>query len=182
MKVIAIGGLPAVGKSSLLKELKKKLEKEYGKFKIYKYGLVKGECYGNKVFIFGTYDRKFGGTDTLSMAVQPHAEKFLKTMKNKEVVILYEGDRLFNSKFLTHILKEEYNNKMYMLIATPDLLEQRHKDRGDTQSDKWKQGRKTKYQNIYEKLSREIDLLSNEDYDKQKVNIDKIWQDLKNTK
>jgi dephospho-CoA kinase len=182
MHIIAIGGLPAVGKSTLLKELKKKLEKEYGKLQIYKYGLVKGECYGKKVFIFGTYDRKFGGTDTLSMAVQPIAERFLKTMKDKNVVILYEGDRLFNSKFLSHILECGYENNMYMLIAPPETLEERHIERGDTQSDSWKQGRKTKYQNIYEKLGKDIKLLSNEDLVKQKQNIEEIWQDLKNTK
>ena len=180
MKVIAIGGLPAVGKSTLMKGLKKKLKEEYGKLQIYKYGLVRGECYGKKVFIFGTYDRKFGGTDTLSMAVQPNAEKFLKTMKDKEVIILYEGDRLFNSKFLTHILDCGYDNEMYMLIAKPEILEERHIQRGDSQSEQWKEGRKTKYKNIYEKLSREIILLHNEDFKTQSENIDKIWQDLKN--
>ena len=74
MKLIGLGGLPASGKSTIFQEIIKTL----GKNKIFKYSLLRGEFYEPNIYVFGTYDRKFGGTDTLSMAVQPIAVKFIQ--------------------------------------------------------------------------------------------------------
>ena len=175
MKVIGIGGLPASGKSTLVKKLRNKL----GKPKLFKYGLVRGENYDN-VYMLGQYNKKFGGTDTLSMAVQPHAEKFLEAMKDKDCVIFYEGDRLFNDSFISYIVKMKCKYSFYMLIAKPDEIERRHIERNDTQSEKWKKGRETKYKRLFEKYMRIIVLLNNENNDDLKTNEDIIWQDLKN--
>ena len=177
MLIIGIGGLPASGKSTLVKELRKKLNKP----KIFKYGMIKGEHYEPNLFILGTYNRKFGGTDTLSMAVQPHAERFIETMKDKHMIVLFEGDRLFNSKFIQKIIDLGIDYKFYMLIADPEIIEQRHIDRNDTQSEQWLQGRKTKLKTIYEKFVTQIKLLHNKNKEHLLKNVNMIWQDLKNT-
>ncbi len=175
MKVIAIGGLPASGKSTLIKNLRKKLDKP----KLFKYGLLKGENYDD-LYILGTYNKKFGGTDTLSYAVQPHAQKFLKLMQNQNCTVLYEGDRLFNMSFIKHIKKMKYKHKLYMLKAKQNTLEIRHKERNDTQSSVWLQGRETKLNRIFAAYEENIVLLDNENKQNMKQNVHKIWQDLKN--
>ena len=178
MKVIGLGGLPAVGKSTIFKGIRKTL----GNRKIFKYGILKGEYYDPNIYILGTYDRKFGGTDTLSMAVQPNTELFLKSMKNKDIVIMFEGDRLFNGKFIKFIKAMKINYSLYMIIANPDIIEKRHIQRNDTQSEQWKKSRDTKYSTIYRNYVKDITLLTNDNNKQLKENVKTIWQDLKNIK
>lgn len=176
MKIIGLGGLPAAGKSTIVKNIIKSL----GKHKIFKYGTVRGEFYEPNIYVLGKYDRKFGGTDTLSMAVQPHAERFIKNMKDKEIVILYEGDRLFNRSFIKKIIDTGINHSLYMIIADPDIIDKRHSERGDTQSEQWIKGRKTKYNKIYSAYADVIKLLRNNNEIDLKSNMEIIWRDLKN--
>ena len=176
MKLIGIGGLPASGKSILVKEIIKTL----GKPKLFKYGLLRGEFYKPNIYVLGTYDRKFGGTDALSMAVQPIAERFLKEMKNKDIVVLYEGDRLYNRSFIQRVKDAQIDYSFYMVIADPLIIEERHTTRGDTQSDQWLQGRKTKYAKIYKVFMKDIMLIKNNNLKELKTNMETIWRDLKN--
>ena len=178
IKTIAIGGVPATGKTTLIRNLKIKL----GKKSSFKFGKLRGECYEN-IFILGIYDEKlFSGTDRLSMAVQPDAVDFMKYLKkqNKKYYVIFEGDRLFNSSIIEEI-KKYSELKIYMITAFKDITTQRHIDRKDDQSKKFIKGRYTKLNNIYNKYINEIETLSNNNEDELKTNVDKIWLALKNT-
>jgi len=61
--------------------------------------------------------------------------------------ILFEGDRLFSLNNLRDI-KDKYHLRTVVLQQDDETLHQRHIDRGDTQSDKFLKGRKTKIANI----------------------------------
>ena len=92
MKCVAIGGVPAVGKSTIVTNFLK--YNDY--WQDYKYKKVRGHY--NKelnLFIIGVYGTSvFGGTDKLSMAVQPDFTEFVSKY-NEKINILFEGDRLF---------------------------------------------------------------------------------------
>lgn len=150
MRVIAMGGEPASGKSVIVKQLKGDR-----KTKRFEHGQLKGEIdKGRKLIYLGIYESKIGedsfcGTDRLSMSVQPDAVEFVKKAKKKYVdyTILFEGDRLFNKKFLDVL--DKFDLATIVLKVDDKTLESRHNNReGDNQSDKFLKGRKTKIRNI----------------------------------
>ena len=70
-RIIAIGGEPASGKTTLMKSILKNFS-----LKKFKYGFVRG-YYNDNIYFIGIYNNDvFSGTDKLSMAVQPHFVKF----------------------------------------------------------------------------------------------------------
>ena len=144
MRVIAIGGNPGSGKSTLMKRLIEHYspEKKYNEFKLVPY------LQSNNIFILGKYDdgEVFSGTDKMSMAVQPEAIKFLATLPNSAVVI-YEGDRLFTSTFLEDCT-EKYDLKIIHLITDANVRQERYKERGSEQNETWLRGRESKINNI----------------------------------
>jgi molybdopterin-guanine dinucleotide biosynthesis protein len=173
INVIAIGGEPASGKTTLM-------------FKIISmatdWETVKPEklldaMYSKKLnlYILGKYaddGNVFQGTDRLSMAVQPDANKFFTSLSG-DVNVIFEGDRLFNGKMLD-TLSELFPSsfKVLVLTAKDSTLDQRHIDRKDDQDDKFKNSRKTKISNIMGSLTLMdyIDLMPNENYgDQQKI-------------
>jgi len=140
MKIVAIGGVPGTGKTVLMKRCIRKL----GPFKSKKIGTI--ECLLNskkKLLILGRYDDADGyaqGTDMLSMSVQPEAEELVEDGKYH---ILFEGDRLFNVKFLVHCKKHADLN-IFVLSAPEDLLAERYAKRGSTQSETFRRSRYSK--------------------------------------
>lgn len=144
MKVIAIGGEPGSGKTTLMKMLISHygVAPKYDAFKLVPY-LQK-----DNIYILGKYEENevFSGTDRMSMAVQPEAIKFLATLSNDSVV-LYEGDRLFTSSFLEDCL-EKYNLSIVYLSTDKEVRKERYKERGSNQNETWLQGRETKISNI----------------------------------
>ncbi len=118
----------------------------------------------------------FQGTDRLSMAVQPDAEKFFSALEyesnanDHSVNVIFEGDRLFNGKLLDK-LSEWFPNsfKVLVLTASHDTKEQRHVDRKDDQDDKFKNSRATKISNIMGSLTLMdyIETMVNENLDDQ---------------
>jgi hypothetical protein len=146
-RVIAIGGVPATGKTTLMR----RILKEWGPFKqieptidgVKLPMLVDEQA---KLHILGKYDEgeTFAGTDRLSMSIQPTAVKFVQTTDG---VLLFEGDRLFNISFLKSCQKV-CNTKIVCLEADAGLIEERHHIREDNQSAKFKKGRQTKIDNI----------------------------------
>jgi uridine kinase len=144
MKVIAIGGEPGAGKSTLMKRVVEhlKMEPKYDSVKLVPY-LQK-----DNIYVLGKYEegQVFSGTDRMSMAVQPEAVKFLASLSDNSVV-LYEGDRLFNSSFLEHC-NENYSTEIIYLKTTKDIRSDRYKQRGSEQNETWLQGRETKIANI----------------------------------
>lgn len=145
MKIIMIGGEPATGKSTLMKLIKKGIETEEFSVKT-----AKGECTpDHELFILGIYDGgDHDGTDRLSMSVQPHAEKYIEKIYKKypNSTILCEGDRLFNKKFLNYL--EDYNYGVIILDVPTKTVDERHVSRGDSQSEVFIKGRRTKVRNI----------------------------------
>ena len=156
---MAIGGEPAVGKTTLMFKLIS-MANDWVKVKPEK---LLDAIYSEKLntYILGKYEEgsTFQGTDRLSMAVQPDAERFivdiayqLQADKEYSVNVLFEGDRLFNSKFLEHISKNVPDFQILILEAKNDVVKQRHVDRNDTQDDKFINGRRTKISNISSSL------------------------------
>lgn len=163
-RVIAIGGEPACGKTTLMRMLKSKYDTSP-----FKYGKVKGEYdVLNNVFFIGVFDGStFEGTDKLSMAVQPDFEDFLENYATG--VVVFEGDRLF-----TPSLFEKFLCEIFILTTENDLLDVRHKRRKDNQSETFLKGRKTKITNIM--ASHACCLLPNNDFEQMEYNINVIKQ------
>jgi hypothetical protein len=184
VRVIAMGGEPATGKTTLMFKLismaddwvtskpEKLLDAMYSK-KLNLYILGKYVNDGNV----------FQGTDRLSMAVQPDATAFFSNLAYESnadghsVNVIFEGDRLFNGKMLDR-LSELFPNDFKILILTvkDSTLDQRHIDRKDDQDDKFKNSRKTKISNIMGSLTLMdyIETMVNENLDDQSKIIDNI--------
>ena len=149
-EIIAIGGVPASGKSTLMK----KVIKEYKPLKTFKYGLIRG-LYDKEqnLYFIGIYDDSvFCGTDKLSMAVQPHFFKLIDKLPQARFV--FEGDRLFNQS-----LFDKYDCEIVVLNANEETIDQRHKQRSDNQTDRFKRAKQTKINNILNK--NEVTVLDN---------------------
>jgi ABC-type dipeptide/oligopeptide/nickel transport system ATPase component len=152
MKIIAIGGEPGAGKSTLMKKVLEILDKNvllkcYDSFKLVPYI----QC--GSVYILGKYDEgeTFSGTDRMSMAVQPEAVKFLASLPNDSVV-LFEGDRLFTASFLEHCV-ENYDTDILYLETDKSIREDRYKERGSNQNETWLRGRESKIANILSNMT-----------------------------
>jgi len=140
-RIIAIGGVPASGKTTLMR----KIIEKYKPFVGFKFGLVRG-LYSNAhdLYVIGIYNKSlFSGTDKLSMAVQPDFMKMINKVKTG--TIIFEGDRLFNQSLFDKI-KCDIN----VILVDDDVCEQRHRQRKDNQTDKFKKAKHTKIQNILE--------------------------------
>ena len=159
-KVIAIGGEPATGKSTLVRELMKDYTLSQ-----FKYGLVRGKYDElQNVYFIGVFDGDtFEGTDKLSMGVQPDFVKFLKYCNG---IVIFEGDRLFNNKLFSN----DFPFIKIVLTASNDTKDRRHKERGDNQSQVFLSSRITKIDNIIKSHPDTI-ILQNEDSD---ITINKI--------
>jgi len=146
MKCVAIGGVPAVGKSTIVTNFLK--YNDY--WKDYKYKKLRGHY--NKelnLFIIGVYGTSvFGGTDKLSMAVQPDFTEFIEKY-SKKVNILFEGDRLFTYKNI-EMLDKHYD--LETIIIESDKTKQRHIERKDSQSEVFIKSRTTKINNIIQSI------------------------------
>ena len=149
-RIIAIGGEPAVGKSTLMK----KILKEYMPLKTFSYGLVRGLFSSDRnLYFIGIYDNSvFCGTDKLSMAVQPKFIQLTETLK--DATFVFEGDRLFNQS-----LFDQKECEIFGLEVSEATLHERHEKRQDNQTDKFKKAKRTKIQNIKEK--NKVTILSN---------------------
>jgi len=162
--LIAIGGIPAVGKTTIIKQF----FYNYKNWKSFKFKKLYGH-YNEQLnlIILGKYidNELFSGTDKLSMAVQPDFEEFIDKEK-PPYNILFEGDRLFNIKTLQKV-KDKMTLQVY--IVTSNNTIQRHINRNDSQSEKFIKGRVTKTNNIKSYLADNyITLINNKETDIQK--------------
>lgn len=162
-KIIAIGGSPGSGKSSLVKRIME--EQSVTETNFDEYPLVPYH-YGNSLIVLGRYDGEgyAQGTDRMSMAVQPKAIDFLTKLKDHERTILFEGDRLFNSSFLEHCV-ENHETQIVVLKTSQDQRVLRYAKRGSEQNEKWLQGRESKISNILSNMSLifNTEIFNNED-------------------
>lgn len=177
MKFIAIGGEPASGKTTLMRALIHKL----GGSKALSSGKLKGHYFSqHKLFILGVYGsgETFEGTDKLSMAVQPDAINFLNKLKDNPRYpghrVIFEGDRLFTASFLEEAQKMSTEFKIFVLDVKEETKDTRHIQRGDSQSEQFLKGRKTKIENIMKKF--EVQTLINETEQDLTMNMGTIME------
>jgi hypothetical protein len=177
VRVIAMGGEPATGKTTLMFRLISMADD----WQTVKPEKLLDAMYSKKLnlYILGKYvddGNVFQGTDRLSMAVQPDATAFFSNLAYESnadghsVNVIFEGDRLFNGKMLDR-LSELFPNDF-----KDSTLDQRHIDRKDDQDDKFKNSRKTKISNIMGSLTLMdyIETMVNENLDDQSKIIDNI--------
>lgn len=146
MFVIGIGGEPASGKTTLMRKVMAGLSPKWIQRKR---GLLTVESSG-RYLVLGDYSQGgFAGTDRLSMAVQPVALDFLRQIVGKPVVVLFEGDRLFNGSFLAACERlAEGCTRWYALDVSAAEVERRHAERADTQGETFLKGRRSKIAKI----------------------------------
>jgi len=89
----------------------------------------------------------FGGTDSLSMSVQPKVLEWLQ--RGQLYPVFGEGDRLANGKFFTGVSALEIDLTVAYLEVPPELAEERRVKRAaelgtKSQDEKWVAGRRTK--------------------------------------
>ena len=141
-KVIYVAGVPASGKTTLFKRIRERLFKECKKFKEGKVRGIEQGCYK----MLGVFDDStFEGTDRLSMTVIDDAIEYINKLErsSEKTVVFVEGDRLFNYRFLNHA-----KALVILLDASPSVLAQRHKERGDNQTNTFLKSRRTKVENF----------------------------------
>ena len=163
---LAIGGLPAVGKSTLIR----KFFIEYEDWQNFKFGLVQGH-YNKKInlMIIGKYgqNKTFEGTDLLSMAVHNDFKKLIQ--KKYKYNILFEGDRLFTSSILEYLDKWSH---LQAVVINSKHTKQRHIDREDNQSERFIKSRNTKINNIVKiNFKRKIIFFNNDDLKELELNF-----------
>ena len=142
-RCVAVGGEPATGKTTMMKEVYKAMGVSHN----LKAGLLRGHINkATNVSLMGLYNDAgtFLGTDRPSMAVGPDFQKYVN-MKRRNIV--FEGDRLFTNNNLK-LLDQHYDLRIIVLGATKQELHNRHILRGDGQSDVFLKGRATKIRNI----------------------------------
>jgi broad-specificity NMP kinase len=173
-KILAVIGRPGVGKTTLFKKIideqKDWIAKEPVKLVPTLYN-EKYDCH-----ILGKYEEGeiFAGTDRMSMAVQPAAVDFISNCNSN---IIFEGDRLTNSKFFNFLSSlPDTEFKIIVLTADEKLLTERYSDRGSDQSETFLKGRKSKISNIQTNMDFLfiIESYSNNTLDDQKIILDKI--------
>lgn len=144
MKLIALIGGPATGKSTVMRTLIKTL----GIGTPCKHLKLQFTVHKN-VAVLGHYKRgdNFPGTDRLPMNVQPDAINFLARADWFNVnTVIFEGDRLANMKFFEDAKTIGYDVSIVELCPTPLMLDWRRQ--GRTQDPTWVKGRDSKVANI----------------------------------
>ena len=145
VKTIYLAGVPASGKSTIFKNIRKILFKNHS---LVSDGLYSGISEG-PFEMCGVFDgSEFEGTDRLAMNcindVISHIEK--SDSNGLKRVMFVEGDRLLARRFLEHT-----NADLYIVRCSKNLLNERRskrRARGFNQSERFFASRNTKIENI----------------------------------
>ena len=143
--IIMIGGIPCSGKSTLMRNILSELgSAEF----VEPMKLFKCQVH-NDILVVGQYPEgeTFGGTDRLSYGTINKFRDFINSEQPKYKHIIVEGDRFFRAKDIEWLLSE-HDAKVYILKVSPEVEKERHIARGDEQSEKWLQTRRTLISNL----------------------------------
>ncbi len=148
--VLAIGGPPASGKTTLMKQIFAMADDWSEKVQPVK--LLDG-YYSKKLntWILGVYEDSVGtfqGTDKLSKSVPPQLVKFIDENAAKPVNILFEGANVVTAKTLGEVIDCDVNFALLRLMVAGSLKQSRHKDRGDKQNEQFKKAKETQIENV----------------------------------
>lgn len=148
--VLAIGGPPASGKTSIMKQVFDLTDDWSDRVQPIK--LLDG-YYSKQLntWILGVYEDSIGtfqGTDKLSKSVPPQLVKFISDNANKPVNILFEGANVVTSKTLGEIIDCDVNFILMRLMVANSLKQSRHKTRGDKQNEQFKKAKETQIENV----------------------------------
>lgn len=144
VKVVYVAGVPASGKSTLMKRVRALSFVNSTEFKFGKCRGIKSE--NGRLYMLGVFDgSNFEGTDKLPMDVINDAIAFIKTLDSKEerFVVFAEGDRLFNIRFLN-----EVKAVLLLIDASSEELAARHLTRGDNQTETFLKRCRSKVENF----------------------------------
>ena len=89
----------------------------------------------------------FGGTDRISYGAISKFRDFINQEAPKHKNIILEGDRFFRALDIEWLLSE-HNSKVYILKVSPSVEKERHIGRGDEQSERWLQTRRSLIANL----------------------------------
>lgn len=151
IKVLAMGGMPGTGKSTIMNAFMARTNGAWQRRKLT--DLVDAEVCGN-VHIFGKYDEGevFPGTDRLSMAVQPKVVELLRSAN--EGVFVFEGDRLFTGSLMHELDSMPHVELLILYITAPqEVLQARYEERGSNQTEQFINGRRTKCEKIISSMT-----------------------------
>ena len=143
--IIMIGGIPCSGKSTLMRNLIKEMGSHENVEPMKLFPCQKH----NDILVVGRYPigETFGGTDRISYGAISKFRDFIEQEKPKYKHILIEGDRFFRATDIEWLLSE-HDARIYILKVSSEVEKQRHIDRGDEQSEKWLQTRRTLISNL----------------------------------
>jgi predicted nucleotide kinase in modified base biosynthesis len=140
-------GAPGAGKTTLMQALVAKCQ-PYRALRPFGFTVLACPDSSEAAMLGITREGGFSGTDALSMSVQPKVEDWMRTAPYE--LVLGEGDRLGNVKFLSAMLNLNWRVNVAHLVASPDLLDIRCAERGSNQSATWRSGRATKVRRVGE--------------------------------
>lgn len=148
-KIVAIGGEPGSGKTTLMRKFMEGGDWQY----VEPAKLVAAHYSASRdLWVVGKYNNEevFAGTDKLSMGVQPNLENWVRETQSN---VIFEGDRVFNNSFLEFCL-DLPNTQLSVVVlrASADTLTKRYEERGSNQSETFLKGRRTKVNKITSNL------------------------------
>ncbi len=109
-----------------------------------------------EVVELGRRRERFSGTDALSMAVQPKVMEWLPAAK--PAMLIAEGDRLANDKWLNLLLSNGYELRL-VLLSGPGAAARRRLQRGSRQDPAWLVSRQTKVRRLAQRFARWVQVL-----------------------
>jgi hypothetical protein len=150
-RIAMMFGTPGVGKSTLVWRLIDAVgEDAWEEYAIETLRFL--HCDRLNLSVLGRWTRepdgsrsRYPGADRLSMSVQPIAERYIEETESS---VLVEGDRFSNSSFIEHLICLDRDALVLNLIAEPEKLAMRQRNRGDDRTEKFLKARETKYANI----------------------------------